>query len=240
MSISDNLATIVSNIKFTVANRKFFPNMPETVKILAVTKNQSPVAILEAIDAGITAIGENRVQEATSTFSHITHSIEWHLIGHLQTNKVRQAVNMFDLIHSVDSEKLALEINRAAGKVGKRQCVLVEVNISGEETKFGVPRQQVIPLAKVICQMDFVQFCGLMTVAPLNTDPETARPVFRELYNLYSELQALHIPNANIQWLSMGMTNDYQVAIEEGSNLVRIGTGIFGPRPQIKKGAEPA
>lgn len=203
------------------------------VKLVAVTKNHSVSAMLEALDAGITAVGENRVQEMLAKHPEIQasgKSVEWHLIGHLQTNKVRQAVPLADLIHSVDSDRLAIEIDRVAGKLGKRQDVLVQVNVAEEDSKFGVNLGQTLPLAKQISQLEHVRLCGLMTVAPYTEDPETVRPVFKEFYQLFSELKALNLANTEIKWLSMGMTNDYLVAVEEGANLVRIGTGIFGSR----------
>jgi pyridoxal phosphate enzyme (YggS family) len=221
MSIVQNIA----EIKRKINNDK--------VKLIAVTKNHSVTAMLEAITAGITAVGENRVQEMLSKHPAIQTAgkqVEWHLIGHLQTNKVRQAVPLADLIHSVDSERLAIEIDRVAGKMGKRQDVLLEINVAGEDSKFGVAASQTLQLAKQISQLEHVRLCGLMTVAPYVEDPEAVRPVFRELYQLFGELKTLQLRNTEIKWLSMGMTNDYLVAVEEGSNLVRIGTGIFGSR----------
>lgn len=221
MSIVQNIAEIKSKID------------TDKVKLVAVTKNHSVTAILEAITAGITAVGENRVQEMLSKHPAIQTAgkqAEWHLIGHLQTNKVRQAVPLADLIHSVDSERLAIEIDRVAGKMGKRQDVLLEINVAGEDSKFGVAASQTLQLAKQISQLEHVRLCGLMTVAPYVEDPEAVRPVFRELYQLFGELKTLQLRNTEIKWLSMGMTNDYLIAVEEGSNLVRIGTGIFGSR----------
>lgn len=221
MSIVQNIAEIKKNIDTT------------KVKLVAVTKNHSVSAMLEAITAGITAVGENRVQEMVTKHPEIQaagHKVEWHLIGHLQTNKVRQVVPLADLIHSVDSQRLAIEIDKAAGKLGKRQDVLLQVNVANEDSKFGVELGQALALAKQISQLEYVRLCGLMTIAPYDEDPETVRPVFKELYQLFSELKALNLTNTDIRWLSMGMTNDYMVAVEEGANLVRIGTGIFGSR----------
>ncbi len=221
MSIVQNIAEIKSKID------------TDKVKLIAVTKNHSVTAMLEAITAGITAVGENRVQEMLSKHPAIQTAgkqVEWHLIGHLQTNKVRQAVPLADLIHSVDSERLASEIDRVAGKIGKRQDVLLEINVADEDSKFGLATSQTLQLAKQISQLEHVRLCGLMTVAPYAEDPEAVRPVFRELYQLFGELKTLQLRNTEIKWLSMGMTNDYLVAVEEGSNLVRIGTGIFGSR----------
>ena len=221
MCIIENISEIKSNIDTS------------QVKLIAVTKNHSVSAMLEAIAAGITAVGENRVQEMLAKHPEIQaagKSVEWHLIGHLQTNKVRQAVPLADLIHSVDSERLAIEIDKVAGKLGKRQDVLLQVNVADEDSKFGVELGQTLPLAKQISQLEHIRLCGLMTVAPYAEDPETVRPVFKEFYQLFSELKTLNLANTEIKWLSMGMTNDYLVAVEEGANLVRIGTGIFGSR----------
>lgn len=221
MSIAQNIEEIQKKIDIS------------KVKLVAVTKNHSVSAMLEALAAGITAVGENRVQEMLSKHPAIQaagRSAEWHLIGHLQTNKVRQAVPLADLIHSVDSERLAREIDNAAGKIGKRQDVLLQVNIADEDSKFGVEAGQALPLARLISQLEHVRLCGLMTIAPFSETPETIRPVFKETYQLYSELKGLKLANTEFKWLSMGMTNDYPVAIEEGANLVRIGTGIFGSR----------
>lgn len=221
MSIAQNIAEIKRNIDTT------------KVKLVAVTKNHSVSAMLEAIAAGITAVGENRVQEMLAKHPDIQAAgklVEWHLIGHLQTNKVRQAVPLAALIHSVDSQRLAIEIDKTAGKLGKRQDVLLQVNVADEESKFGVELGQALVLAKQISQLEHVRLCGLMTIAPYTENAETVRPVFKEFYQLFSELKALNLTNTDIKWLSMGMTNDYMVAVEEGANLVRIGTGIFGSR----------
>lgn len=221
MSIAKNIAEIQQKIDIS------------KVKLVAVTKNHSVSAMLEALAAGITAVGENRVQEMVAKHPAIQaagRSAEWHLIGHLQTNKVRQAVPLANLIHSVDSERLAREIDNIAGKLGKRQDVLLQVNIADEDSKFGVEAGQALPLARVISQLEHVRLCGLMTIAPFSENPETIRPVFKETYQLYQELKLLKLANTEFNWLSMGMTNDYPVAIEEGANLVRIGTGIFGSR----------
>ncbi|SDD40538.1 YggS family pyridoxal phosphate-dependent enzyme [Sporomusa acidovorans] len=222
MSIAQNIAEI---------ENKIFANK---VKLVAVTKNHSVSAMLEAIAAGVVAVGENRVQETLAKYPEVTvraaKPVEWHLIGHLQTNKVRQIVPLIDLIHSVDSERLAVEIDKIAGTLGKRQEVLVQVNVADEDSKYGISVNQALPLAKFINNLENVRLCGLMTIAPFSENPETVRPVFKELYQLFGELKGLNLANTDIKWLSMGMTNDYMVAIEEGANLVRIGTGIFGSR----------
>lgn len=227
MSIPENLAQIVQKINIVSASRSHHTG---SVKLVAVTKNHGIDAMRTAIDNGVRAIGENRIQEALSKYPLLNRNTEWHLIGHLQTNKVRQAIPLFDLIHSVDSERLAVEIDKIAGKLEKRQNVLIQVNVAGEETKYGIPMNKVKSLAQCINNLKHVRLCGLMTIAPYCEDSELTRPVFRELYYSFMELKELNLSNSDIRWLSMGMTNDYEIAIEEGANLVRIGTGIFGKR----------
>lgn len=230
MSITQHIEEIWQNIEQASLIRQQRTLEERLVKLVAVTKNHGTEIIQKAIDSGIQAVGENRVQEALSKQPILGRQLEWHLIGHLQTNKARQAVPAFDLIHSVDNEKLALEIDRVAAKLGKRQDILLQVNVAGEATKFGIAPEQLQKLVHFVTELKNVQLCGLMTIAPHYEETETVRPVFRELHNLFVELREARLPNTNIQWLSMGMTNDYQIAIEEGSNLVRIGTGIFGTR----------
>lgn len=228
--IAQNLQTVLHNINTAVSQRSGSFLTGTAVKLVAVTKNHPVSSIEQAISSGVLSVGENRVQEALSKKPLLENNIEWHLIGHLQSNKVRQAVPVFNMIQSVDSEHLAVEINRIAKKLDKVQNVLIQVNISGEETKFGIPACRALELAKFVANLNNVNLCGLMTIAPFYKDSETARPIFRDMYDLYSELCSLNLPNTTIKWLSMGMTNDYLVAIEEGANLVRIGTAIFGER----------
>ena len=230
MSISDNIKSIKQEIALASAIRQAKGLEASPVRLVAVTKNQTTASIEEAIGAGIDCIGENRIQEALSKKSVIQRPVEWHLIGHLQTNKTRQAVASFDLIHSVDSERLAVELDKEAARIGKKQAVLLQVNMAGEETKFGVTEAGTFPLAKTIASLANLELAGLMTIAPYFDDAELARPVFREMYQLFKCLRTEADINTNFKWLSMGMTNDYKIAIEEGANLVRIGTAIFGPR----------
>ena len=231
MFIAENLAQIIENINST-ANKtsNIGEKISDRVKLVAVTKNHSVLAMEEAIAAGVMAIGENRIQEAIDKAQTLKTNVEWHLIGHLQTNKVRQAVSLFDMIQSVDSERLAMEINRAAGKIAKRQDVLIQINVANEDTKFGISAKDVMSLAQLISNLEHVRLCGLMTVAPFYENTELTRPIFREMYQLFMKLRDAKLVNTKVEWLSMGMTKDYMVAVEEGSNLVRIGTGIFGQR----------
>jgi len=231
MFIAENLAQIIENIN-SAANKtsNIGEKISDDVKLVAVTKNHSVLAMEEAIAAGVMAIGENRIQEAFEKAETLKNHVEWHLIGHLQTNKVRQAVSLFDMIQSVDSERLAMEINRAAGKIAKRQDVLIQINVANEDTKFGISAKDVMSLAQFISNLEHVRLCGLMTVAPFYENTELTRPIFREMYQLFMKLRDAKLVNTKVEWLSMGMTQDYMVAVEEGSNLVRIGTGIFGQR----------
>lgn len=230
MSIRVNLTQVIENINSAVSRTSNSLNGSKDVKLVAVTKNHDVPAIREAIAAGAIAIGENRIQEATQKAQMLKEKVEWHLIGHLQTNKVRQAVQLFDLIHSVDSEKLALEINRIAGALNKRQDVLIQINMANEDTKFGIASKNALALGKSISNLEYVRLCGVMTIAPFYENIEQTRPLFRNMYQLFMEFKDANLANTNIEWLSMGMTNDYIVGVEEGSNLVRIGTGIFGQR----------
>ena len=231
MFIAENLAQIIENINIAAHKaNNIGKKISDSVKLLAVTKNNNVLAIREAITAGVLAIGENRIQEAIDKAQTLNQQVEWQLIGHLQTNKVRQAVALFDMIQSVDSERLAIEIDRAAGKIAKRQDILMQINVANEDTKFGISASQILSLGRFISNLEHVRLCGLMTVAPFYENIEKTRPIFREMHQLFMELRDANFENTQVEWLSMGMTNDYIVAVEEGSNLVRIGTGIFGQR----------
>ena len=233
MTIAQNLYSIRQNINAAIKRRQGGPFATgDSVKLIAVTKTQPIELIREALDYEMVAVGENRIQEAIIKKPQLDPAVEWHLIGHLQTNKSRQAVELFDLIHSVDSERLACELDLQAKKINKRQHILLQVNVAGEESKYGIPPKidQILHLARIISAQEHLVLCGLMTIAPFLEDPGDLRPVFRELYNIFGELQAYGLPDTKIQWLSMGMTNDYRIAVEEGANMVRIGSGIFGTR----------
>ena len=231
MFVADHITKIIDNINSAMEKRTTIQkNRLDPVKLVAVTKNHTVPVIQEAIAAGILAIGENRIQEALLKSQTLDAKVEWQLIGHLQTNKARVAVSLFDLIQSVDSQRLAREIDQAAGKIQKRQDVLIQINVANEETKFGIAPTEMMALAQYISTLENVRLCGLMTVAPFYEDPELARPIFREMYQLFRKLKDAQLEHTNIEWLPMGMTHDYTVAVEEGANLVRIGTGIFGQR----------
>ncbi|MGO9016565.1 MAG: YggS family pyridoxal phosphate-dependent enzyme [Dissulfurispiraceae bacterium] len=205
---------------------------PDVVKLIAVTKTVEIEKIKEAVDIGLRIFGENRVQEAQKKIpalkSDVSDSgIEWHLIGHLQKNKAKYAVPLFDLIHTIDSVELAEEINRQAEKIDKIQKVLVQVKLSGEETKHGVSEEGLVPLLKRVKGMNNLNLKGLMAIPPFFKDPEKTRPYFRRLREL---IETAEKAGCNLTELSMGMSNDFEVAIEEGATMVRIGTALFGER----------
>ena len=202
--------------------------------LIAVTKNHPVEAMQDAIDAGIMNIGENRVQEALDKAKTLEREVKWHLIGHLQTNKVKHAVRQFDLIHSVDSVRLAQEINKAAEKFGKVQDILVQINLAREETKSGIYREELDEMLAVIDVLHAIRLQGFMCIAPNYDDVQECRPLFRAMYELFQRVKECEPRTADIRYLSMGMTHDYEIAVEEGANLVRVGTAIFGARQYRK------
>ena len=205
---------------------------PKTVKLVAVSKTVPADRVLVAIKAGATDFGENYVQEARDKIEVLKgESISWHFIGHLQSNKAKYAVKLFDLIHSVDSSKLARELNKRAGSLGKVQQILIQVNISGEETKSGIDAEQALELVRQVSRFENLAIRGLMTMPPFFNAPDKVRPYFRALKELQDVIRTEAIPNVDMTELSMGMTGDFEAAIEEGATVVRIGTAIFGERP---------
>lgn len=212
---------------------------PSEIALVAVTKNVAAEKMCQAIDAGITHIGESRIQEALPKYEQVRTyacakgiALSWHMIGHLQTNKVREAVRLFDLIHSVDSVRLARRIDKEAAAIGKVQDVLVEVKTSPEAAKHGFMPDDVAGALKEMVSLDHLSIKGLMTVAPAAHDPQEARPYFRALKQLSARLNELRITGYELRVLSMGMTDDFEVAVEEGATAVRIGRGIFGDRKE--------
>lgn len=200
------------------------------VTLIAVSKTKPVSMIQEAMDAGQTVFGENKVQELCSKYDHLPDGLSWHLIGHLQRNKVKYIVDKVALIHSVDSLRLAETISQEAVKHDCTVPVLIEVNVAQEDTKFGVTPDETVSLIAQIAQLPHIQVKGLMTIAPYVEDPEENRPVFRKLKELSVDIKAKNMNNVCMDILSMGMTNDYVVAVEEGATMVRVGTGIFGER----------
>lgn len=202
----------------------------EEVTLIAVSKTK-PIAMLqEAYDLGVRTFGENKVQELTEKYEALPKDIHWHMIGHLQTNKVKYIIDKVDLIHSVDSLKLAETIEKEAAKKNCIANILIEVNVAEEESKFGLQIDEVIPFIEKISTFSHVRVRGLMTIAPFVENAEENRSIFANLHKLSVDITEKNIDNVNVNILSMGMTNDYQVAIEEGATMIRVGTGIFGVR----------
>jgi hypothetical protein len=203
---------------------------PREVKILAAAKAQDIKSIEAAVMAGVLLIGENYVQEASLKRKSLPNNVEWHMIGHLQRNKAKAAVEIFDVIESLDNAELARELNKEGRKRNLQVRAFIEMNIGGEETKSGIAKSKVAELLRTIGQLDHVSIQGLMTVPPFRENCEETRPYFRELREVRDELHNLKLPNIDLRELSMGMTHDYLVAVEEGATIVRIGTALFGPR----------
>ena len=203
----------------------------DSVRLVTVSKTIAAEIVKEAIDAGVTILGENYVQEARDKFKALAqYPVSWHFIGHLQSNKAKYAVRLFDLIHSVDSLKLARELDKQAGKVDKIQQILLQVNISAEDTKSGISTDEAPRLIAEISQLKNLTVKGLMTMPPYFYQPEKVRPFFAALRELRDQIKEQSLPNVSLDELSMGMTGDFEVAIKEGATLVRIGTAIFGER----------
>lgn len=209
----------------------------EEVRLMAVTKTVDDERIAAAIAAGVDIIGENYVQEAKRKIEIMGRTREWHLIGHLQTNKAKYAVRLFDMIHSVDRIEVARELHRRAAGENLLLKILVEVNISGEATKRGVPPEEAINLIKEISPLEHLAIRGLMTMAPWFDNPEEARPCFAALRNLRERIAGMALPGVTMAELSMGMSGDFEVAVEEGATIVRIGRFLFGERPSRKENA---
>jgi pyridoxal phosphate enzyme (YggS family) len=225
--IADNLKSVTQRIARCCEK---IGRSPESVKLICVVKGMDIDKVRSALDLGATDLGENRVQEAGAKYADIGDRARWHLVGHLQTNKVKDALRIFSLIHSVDSIHLAQAIDKEAGKMGKRQDILIQVNTSGEKTKFGLVPGDVAGFLKEAALYPNINIKGLMTIAPEVKDPEVVRPCFKALRELKDKINSLKLIAYSLQLLSMGMTNDFEVAIEEGSTMVRIGRAIFGDR----------
>jgi hypothetical protein len=216
--------TIGENVK------KILEELPEGVELVAAAKTRTADEIQAAIAAGIKIIGENYIQEAEQVIKAVGENVRWHFIGHLQRNKVKKAVELFDMIETVDSYFLAEEIEKRCRNQGKIIPVLIEINSGREPQKDGVVPEKAVELIRQISGFGHIEIQGLMTMGPYVGDPENARPYFVETRKIFEQLKSLELPNVYMRYLSMGMTNSYQVAIEEGANVVRIGTKIFGLR----------
>ena len=223
----ENYEKVVENVKNACARsgRNF-----DDVTIIAVSKTKPLSDVEELLAHGVTEFGENKVQEMVDKYEHISKPVHWHLIGHLQTNKVKYIVDKACMIHSVDSVHLAKEIEKEAAKKNLVVKVLLEVNIAHEESKFGINETEVYDLIDAIKDMPHIHVMGLMTIAPFVENPEDNRIYFRKMYQLSLDIKSKCIDNIDMNVLSMGMTNDYEIAVEEGATMIRVGTAIFGAR----------
>jgi pyridoxal phosphate enzyme (YggS family) len=227
MSTAENLKTVMDRI---ASAAKRAGRTPSSVGLVVVTKTVDVEKIREATAAGASILGENRVQEAKEKIERLGQIAHWHLIGHLQTNKAKYAVKLFGLIHSVDNLELAKELDKQAAKINKVQDVLIEVNIAGEAAKAGVAMEGAASLIREAAKLKNISIKGLMTMPPYSENPEDSRPYFRELRKLAAGIRKEDIPGVSLQELSMGMSGDFEVAVEEGATMVRVGTAIFGER----------
>ncbi len=221
MQIKDNVKHLLKEI-------------PDNVILVAAAKTRTPQEIFEAIDAGIKVIGENYLQEAKKAFAIIREKAKWHFIGHLQKNKVKKAIEIFDLIETIDSFELAEEIDKHCKKINKIIPVLIEINSGREPQKFGVMPEDIEDLIKHISPLENIRVIGVMTMGPRFGNPEDARVYFKKTRQIFEHIKKMRILNVQMRYLSMGMSNSYQVAIEEGANITRIGTKIFGHRSYEK------
>jgi pyridoxal phosphate enzyme (YggS family) len=225
-SVSENLAAVRERI---VAAAEACGRNPAEIQLVAVSKTHAVETLREAFEAGQNVFGESRVQEVLPKIDALPAAIEWHFIGHLQTNKIRKVVGRFALFHGVDNRNLALQMNRIAGELGVSAEVLLEVNVSGEETKFGFSPEALKPALEELLPLPFLRVRGLMTMAPYSDNPETARPFFAKLRELRDALAAS--TGHPLPELSMGMSGDFEQGIAEGATIVRVGSAIFGGRP---------
>lgn len=227
MSIEQNLSSVIEKISNSVNKSKF----NQVVELIAVTKTVESDKINKVIDLGTNNIGENKVQEIQRKYSEINTDVNWHLIGTLQTNKVKYIADKIYMIHSLDRVELAKEIDKQAKKHNRTINCLIQVKLSEEDTKHGTEIEDVMELVKQIAkEYSNIKICGLMGMAPYFEDSENARPYFKKLRSIFDEIKSMNISGVNMQHLSMGMSNDYEIAIEEGATFVRVGTAIFGER----------
>lgn len=222
----DRLAEISAGIEAAAA---LSGRSRDDITLIGVSKTFPVEHILPAVNAGLKDLGENRVQELVEKYDHIP-GVRWHLIGHLQKNKVKYIIDKVHMIHSVDSYDLALEIDKRAKAIGKKQKILVQVSMVGEESKFGISPQETFNLINLISRLNNIEVCGIMTIPPLYDDINMTRKLFKDCRVLFEEIKNKNIPGVNMQHLSMGMSGDYPVAIEEGATMVRLGRIIFGNR----------
>ncbi len=210
--------------------RRILSELPNGVQLVAAAKTRSPEEVRRAVEAGVRIIGENYVQEADSAYQVVGNKAEWHFFGHLQKNKVKKAAGIFDMIETVDSVEIATEIDKRCAQVGKIMPVLIEINSGREKQKSGVLPEDAEQLVREISGLSSIKIMGLMTMGPLFGDPESSRPYFVATRGIFEKLKKLDLPNVEMKYLSMGMTNSYHIALEEGANMVRLGSKIFGER----------
>ena len=210
--------------------RELLNELPSGVQLVGAAKSRTPGEVLEAIEAGLRIVGENYVQEAERAFQLIGNRVRWHMIGRLQTNKAKKAAKIFDMVETVGSMKLALELDKVCGNMNRAMPILIEINSGEEEQKSGVMPGDATALITEISALRHVKIMGLMTMGPFAGDPEDSRPYFRKTRQIFDEIKEMNLPGVEMQHLSMGMSNSYKVAIQEGANLIRIGTRIFGER----------
>jgi pyridoxal phosphate enzyme (YggS family) len=215
--------------------RRILGELPQGVQLVAAAKTRGPDEILEAVESGVRIIGENYVQEAERAYAKVGSKTKWHFIGHLQRNKVKKAVSIFDVIETVDSVEIATEIDKRCSQISKVMPVLVEINSGKEEQKSGVLPEDAEQLIREIAGLQHIKIMGLMTMGPRFGNPEDSRPYFVETRRVFNRIKELGLPGVEMRYLSMGMTNSYKIAIEEGANIVRIGTKIFGERDYGEK-----
>lgn len=225
--VAENLAQVQKNIEESCRNVN---RDPGEVTLIAVSKTKPVEMLREAYDAGARVFGENKVQEIVDKYDHMPSDVKWHMIGHLQRNKVKYIVDKVAMIHSVDSFRLAETIEKEAAKKNVTVPILIEVNVAQEESKYGLKPEEVLPFIEEIADFSHIQIKGLMTIAPYVENAEENREIFRELKKLSVDIAAKNINNVTMSVLSMGMTGDYMVAVQEGATMVRVGTGIFGAR----------
>lgn len=216
---------------------RLLSELPQGVELVAAVKTRKPEDILEAIEAGVKIVGENYVQEAERAYEAVGGRAKWHFIGYLQKNKVKKAVKLFDMIETVDSIELAEEIDKRCAQIDKVMPVLIEINSGREKQKTGVLPEKAAQLIREVSSLPNLRITGLMTMGPRSGDPEDSRPYFRETKKVFEKIKKLNLPHVEMRYLSMGMTNSYKIAIEEGANMVRIGSKIFGER-DYEKGDE--
>lgn len=218
------MSAIAANVKAVLAE------LPPGVELVAAAKTRTAAEILEAVEAGVRVIGENYVQEAAAVFPEIGKQVRWHLIGRLQTNKAKKAVELFDLVETVDSLDLGRELDKRAAAAGRTLEILVEVNSGREPQKAGVMPDDAEALVRALSALPRLRVLGLMTMGPFEGDPEDSRPYFKETRRVFDALEAAAVPGVEMRLLSMGMSHSWRVAVDEGATLVRLGTALFGPR----------